>query len=104
FDVAIPGYDITGTNQPIANRPVACTAGDPNHPKCGQSAIIGSSLTFGITQNSKLIVPGWCSKNLAVVPCVKQYVWHNTDTEPRKYDVEVQDEEMNDLYKAGSSG
>ncbi len=99
----IPGYDIIGTGQPIANRPVPCTASDPN---CGAPAIIGSSLKDGLSQNGRLLVPPYCTKKLTVVPCVNQYQWLNGDSKKStKYlDVLIKHTQIGDSLLGGSSG
>jgi hypothetical protein len=101
----IPGFDISNPNSP---RPVPCTSGVGS---CGQPAIIGSSLRAGITQNGTTLVRPWCntsSKNPipTVIPCVNQYKWLNGDSSssPNYFDLVVQDYEVGDLLKGGSSG
>jgi hypothetical protein len=102
---AIPGFDIIGDSTHSINpRPVQCS---PNGVgDCGKPAIIGSSIKNGITQGGTQLVQPWCDKALTYVPCVYKYLWRNGDSSssPNLYDVVIQDYEVGDLLKGGSSG
>jgi fimbrial isopeptide formation D2 family protein/uncharacterized repeat protein (TIGR01451 family) len=103
----IPHFNICAHQQQdglcygVLPRPVPC---GPEVPTCGAPVIIGSSVTLGVTESSKLLAPGWCAKNLPTVPCIFKVLWLNNSTSNGNNDVQIQDYQVGDNYKGAGSG